>query len=195
MDISHIFDLARIRSSFSFRIPRLSSGLADPQRKSRLIRRTAAGLLLMASLALGYAAEQTLYAEALHSLERARAPTRKIWTHALGSRTYHEVTDPSHLQKILRKLPVNVDTDGNVWMSRDSRWLVAFLNETTPEAAYCLDCTSPIPLDWETLGTNWNAFDSALTRAEKASEGLGKKPGRPGLSSYKGYHDPREIRF
>jgi hypothetical protein len=167
-----------------WRLPSLSRG------KRKLI---AGGILLISSACAAVWAEQVARSSALDEFEHSRMPSAKVWNYTLESRGYQKLKDAWLIQKAIRRLPANLDQPGTVWSSRDSDWIVVFVNpdQGIPETVFCYQCKTQ-PSDWKPMGMGWPAFDRTLTESDAytASAKVRVKPKIPAE-----FRDSREVRY
>ncbi len=159
--------------------------------------RTAVALILITSAVLaGHFAHESARSDALAAWIRTHGPSRPVWAHSLGSRSYRAVTESSkESNTILRALPLGIDAAGSVWITADGAWVAAFDRENPGEAPLLFASTArkaAFPPTWNQAGVGWEGFDRALETIDRlpkpdaptrARRNAGPKP------------DPRAIHY
>jgi hypothetical protein len=176
---------------------RAQGTLTTPFFRSWRSRRIRLGAAMVLSIGLGCFAFERSKELALSDWTRSHPPSAAAWRHSLVSRGYTRLQRPGELSKALRGLPIQLDSGGSAWVSRDANWIAVILHpdEAVPAEVFCADCSRSLygqGQGWEPAGTGWLAFDVALARADRALERLRSNP-KPRRALFP--DDPRELRY
>ena len=149
-------------------------------------------LFLVFSGGLGLWADQMNQRLSTERWEKAHSPSPKWITRVLSGYGLRPVEEDGLRRRVLRGLPVSLESQGKIWATPDLNWIHAFPYSEEDEASgvtYCRVC-SKTPAGWHEIGGGWAGFERVLEALEKQKkevqhpEIILKKRQKP---------DPREL--
>ena len=127
---------------------------------------------LLVAICLGIWAHSASKNQALLEWQHTQGPSPLLWKGIFQAKGYSVLENPLEQQRLIRTLPLSLDSQNSVLLSQDRKWIAVFGAPENEQNPWIFTAGAPIlikkelPKTWEPLGSGWIGLEATLQKIE-----------------------------